>query len=77
MATVINNPSGNSEDSGVGMIIGVLVAIVLIVLFFVYGLPALRGNPAPAQNGLNVDVNLPSGGGDNGGAGTGGGTTTP
>ncbi len=74
MATVINNPS--SEDSGVGVIIGVLVAIILVVLFFVYGLPALRG-PAPADNGgINVNVDLPSGGGDSSG-GSGGGTYTP
>jgi hypothetical protein len=61
MATVINNPSGNSDNSGTGVIIGVIVAIILIILFFVYGLPALRGGASPS-NSLDVNVDLPSGG---------------
>ncbi len=74
MATVINNPgNGGREDSGIGMIIGVLVVIVLIVLFFVYGLPAIRNNQT-APNDINVDVDLP--GGDNTG-GTGGADVLP
>ena len=64
MATIINNPSGSGEGSGVGVIIGILVAIVLIILFFAYGLPALRGNPAPANPGIDVNVDLPSPGGE-------------
>lgn len=65
MATVINNPS---EGSGAGTIIGVVLAVVLIALLFIYGLPALRGtgNPTPTPS-ANIDVNLP-------GANTGGGT---
>lgn len=68
MPTVINNPS--SDSSGVGVIVGVLVAIVLIVLFFVYGLPGLRGAGAPDNGGVNVNVDLPGGG-------SGSGTYTP
>ena len=59
MATVINNPGGNTEGSGAGVIIGVIVAIILIILFFVYGLPALRGGASPSNN-LDVNVDLPS-----------------
>ena len=51
-----------------GMVLGVLLAIVIIVLFFVYGLPALRGNRAPDNGKIDVNVELP--GGSNNGGGT-------
>ncbi len=65
MATVINNPS--NESSGAGTILGIIVAIILIALLFIYGLPALRGsgtaNTAGNSNtpgaSASVDVNLP------------------
>lgn len=69
MATVINNPG---EGSGAGTIIGIVVAIILLALLFIYGLPALRGTgggtDAPSAN---VDINLPNGVNGNGGAGGG------
>jgi hypothetical protein len=56
------------------MVVGILVAIIIIVLFFVYGLPALRGSNQP--NGTNINVTVPGIGGDNsGGTGGGGGGT--
>lgn len=59
MATVINDPS---EGAGAGTIIGVVVAIILIALLFIYGLPALRGTNTPTPGAsANIDVNLPSG----------------
>ena len=62
MATVINNPGGESSDSGMGIIVGVIIAIVLIALFFISALPALRNREAPAGNqpGINVNVTAPS-----------------
>jgi hypothetical protein len=65
MATVINNPS---EGSGAGTIIGIVVAIILIALLFIYGLPALRGGTtnSPGTN-INIDATLPTGGNSNGG----------
>jgi hypothetical protein len=70
MATVINNPS--NEGSGAGTIIGIVVAIILIALLFIYGLPALRGSStgttATPGASANVDVTLPTGSGDNSGA---------
>ncbi|MEO5635097.1 MAG: hypothetical protein ABIS26_00040 [Candidatus Paceibacterota bacterium] len=60
MTTVINNPGqGTSEGSGMGMVVGVILAIILIGLFLVYGLPRLRGNNAPSN--VDVNVQLPSG----------------
>jgi hypothetical protein len=60
MATVINNPS---EGSGAGAIIGIVIAIILIALLFIYGLPALRGGNAGTPGpSANINVDLPSGG---------------
>lgn len=60
MTTVVNNPG---EGSGAGTIIGIVVAIILIALLFIYGLPALRGGSAPSSPSANIDVNLPDAGG--------------
>ncbi|MEZ0208877.1 MAG: hypothetical protein ACAH17_01715 [Candidatus Paceibacterota bacterium] len=62
MATVINNPT--SEGSGAGTIIGIVLAVIIIALLFIYGLPYIRGtntNPAPSAS---VNVTLPSAGGN-------------
>ncbi len=82
MATIINNPSDTrpvvtSEDSGVGIVVGLLVALVLIVLFVMYVLPSMRGaavTPAtetPAGASANINLTVPSTG-DSGTGGTGG-----
>lgn len=63
MTTIINNPNGGErgDSSGVGIILGVILAVVLIALFFVYGLPAMRG-ATPSGSTINVpdkvDVNI-------------------
>lgn len=57
MATVINNPS---EGTGAGMIIGIVVAVILIALLFIYGLPALKGDGASNTPSANINVQLPS-----------------
>lgn len=63
MATIVNTPAGTSNDSSAGIIIGVIIALVLIVLFFVYGLPYLRDgvreSSSPSTN-INVDLPLPT-----------------
>lgn len=83
MATTINNAG---EGTGAGTILGIVVAVIIIALLFIYGLPALRGtttDTSPA--GTNVNISLPAadtsgnntGGGDTGGTngtGTGSGT---
>ncbi|MDO8667962.1 MAG: hypothetical protein Q7K35_02575 [bacterium] len=59
MTTVINNPSGGGSEnsSSLGIIFGVIIAIVLIGLFFFYGLPALRR----AGTGSATNPSQPSG----------------
>ena len=61
MTTVINNPgNGEGSNSSVGIIIGLIVLLVVIGLFFVYGLPAIRkGNAVPQNAGIDVNVKLP------------------
>ncbi len=66
MTTVINNPgNSNNDSSGVGMIIGVIVLIIVAALFIIYVLPRLRNSGAPPQNGYNVNITVPSGGNNN------------
>ena len=60
MATIINTPRDTSnESSGVGMIIGILVALALVALFLVYGLPQLQTTGTP-QGSTEVNVDLPN-----------------
>lgn len=67
MTTVSNNPGGEGDGSGSGFILGVVVVILLIVLFGVYGFPFLKGDKAPEpqkndDNTINVEVQLPTNG---------------
>lgn len=63
MTTVINTPQPASDsNSGMGMIVGIVVLIVFGFLFFMYGLPAFRnmrlGNPQiniPSKIDVNVN----------------------
>jgi hypothetical protein len=60
MATIVNTPNGSSEDSGLGLILGILLALVLIFLFFVYGLPAIRGGDNPVDRDTTINVDIPN-----------------
>ena len=70
MSTVINNPGGG-ESSGMGLVVGIVVAIIAVGLFFFFVLPAIRGGGQGGKDAnINVDVKLPEGGGgDQGGGG--------
>jgi len=67
MATIINNPADRNQTSdegvGTGLIVSILVVAFAALLFFIYGLPALRateGN-APGTSGTqNIEVQLPA-----------------
>lgn len=60
MTTIVNTPApSNNSGGGVGVIIGLIVLAVVLFIFFVYGLPAIRqmGNPQiniPSK----IDVNI-------------------
>lgn len=62
MATVINNPSPNTQrvehvdrtdSSGLGFVVGLILLVLLAILLFAYGLPAIRN---ASQGGANVNV---------------------
>ncbi len=60
MTTIINGTGDNSgEGMGLGLIIGLLIVIVAVVLFFVYGLPAIRANKSE-PNTTNINVQVPN-----------------
>lgn len=61
MATIINNPDsggGNNNGSNVGTIIGLIVLALIAILFFMYGLPAMRGN-AGTSGGNSTTIEVP------------------
>lgn len=68
MATIVNTPSApaESQSSGWGAVMAIVLVIALILLMFYYGLPALQNaggaagtQPAPQmQVPEQVDVNV-------------------
>ena len=60
MTTIINTPpSGENSNSVAIVAVGILLAVIAIVLFFVYVLPAIQGNEDADTNGIDINVNLP------------------
>ncbi len=62
MATIINTPRDtDSSDSFVDIILGIILLLVIVGIFFFYALPAIeRQNDATAQSPQNdsIDVNV-------------------
>jgi hypothetical protein len=82
MATIINNPTDTrpvvTDESPVGMIVGLIVALVLVVLFVMYVLPSFRAStvaPADTTPGASANINLTVPSGSTNGGGTSGGST--
>ncbi len=58
MATIVNNPAPESNGS-TSLILTLLLIVVLAVLFYVYGLPAINNMQAPQINVPDkIDVNI-------------------
>ncbi len=57
MTTIVNNPPPQSNDSGgsVGMIFGLVIIAILVIVFFLYGLPAIQ-----RMKSGDVQINVPS-----------------
>ncbi len=63
MATIINNPAGQGSDesTGFGLIIGILITVFIVFLFFTYGMPALRDNQTEKQPATQkIEIQLPA-----------------
>jgi hypothetical protein len=59
MATTIINPPANSKSSetnGMGFLLGIIVLIIFLALFFVYALPYLRGLGGFGSGGVQVNI---------------------
>ena len=72
MATIVNTTPAATSDtgSGTGFLVGMILLLAFIFLFFMYGLPLLtqsfRSASGPQVNipdKINVNVNTPQGGG--------------
>ena len=60
MATTIINPTpsnNSSNNNGVGFLLGAIVLVVFVVLFFVYAFPFIRG--LNGSGGIQVNVPVP------------------
>ncbi len=62
MTTIINTPPSQSSDEGVGMglIAGILIAAVLGILFFIYGLPMIWGGAEKQSDTQNIEIQIPA-----------------
>ncbi len=58
MTTVVNSPA--QSDSGAGIIIGTIIALLVIGAFFIYGLPALQGRDVAPAKDTTINVQLPA-----------------
>ena len=68
MATIINNQDTSGDNSGLNLVVAVVVLIILAIVFFAYGLPALRNASAPKDGAtinvpekVDVNINNPAG----------------
>ena len=43
-----------------GLVLGIVLALILGVLFFVYTLPALRDNTPPKTDNIDINVQVPA-----------------
>lgn len=64
MATIVNNPGGEGSNSGMGIVVGVIVALMIVAAavagFIMYGLPAIQNSQTPQDGSLNINVTLPA-----------------
>ncbi len=60
MTTIVNTPApAEKSDGGMGMMIGLIVLAAVVLIFFVYGLPAIRQMGSPQINiPSKIDVNI-------------------
>jgi len=63
MATVVNNPQPSTSNNGLGFLLGAIVVILFVMLFFVYVLPLMRSSMSASQASQvsipdKVDVNV-------------------
>lgn len=62
MTTIINTPGRGDGDGGWGFVFGILIILLIGVLFFIYGLPYIRGNNVPSEpnDSANINITIPT-----------------
>jgi hypothetical protein len=62
MAIVVNNPQPTeTQDNGNGFLLGIIILILAVILFFYYGLPMIRSYSTPQVNvPSNINVHMSS-----------------
>lgn len=62
MTTIINTPTTGNDDSssGLALIIGIVLVLVLGGLFLYYILPSLRNDVPQSQPNTEINVELPT-----------------
>lgn len=68
MATIVNTPAqAGDTGSGMGFLLGIVLIIAFVLLFFFYGLPylsnAMQGPQVNVPGQIDVNVKTPQGGG--------------
>lgn len=60
MTTIVNSPNPSNDNGNGGLIIGIFALIIFGLLFFYYGIPALK-NLGPAQVNIPApQINVPN-----------------
>lgn len=59
MTTIVNTPTTPTESGGTGMMIGFTIFAVVVIVFLMFGLPAIR-RMGPVQVNVPAQVNIPS-----------------
>lgn len=64
MTTIVNTPAPSNDQSGggMGMVFGVIALAAVVIIFFVYGLPAIKNVGTPQINipsAIDVNINQP------------------
>lgn len=58
MTTIVNNPARQSDSGGYGFILGIIAIIAIVLVFVLYGVPALR-RMGPAQITIPTEIKVP------------------
>lgn len=59
MATIIDTPTiGNNEENEITMALGLILFVVVLFLFFAYGLPWVRGSTSSPQINIPASVEI-------------------
>ncbi len=60
MTTIINpQTNGENRTSGADIVLGIILTLVIITLFFLYVVPQFRPSTKAESDSINVNIKLP------------------